>query len=193
MIRYLFDAAVSALGLIVLSPVFVFVAVWIKLDSRGPVFHRGLRVGRNGKRFHIYKFRTMRADASGPGITVAGDGRVTRAGKVLRRTKLDEVPQLINVLKGEMALVGPRPEDPEFVALYDTRQQAVLKVRPGITSPASLAFKAEEKLLAGPDWHQVYVNQIMPRKLELELDYLHHRTMFSDVVLIGRTLLTLLN
>lgn len=191
--RRLLDVVAAAAGLALLSPLFLAIAAAIKLDSPGPVFYRARRVGRYGQEFRLYKFRSMVADADrrGPGITAAGDRRVTRVGRFLRRTKLDELPQLINVLKGEMSLVGPRPEDPRYVALYTPEQRRVLEARPGITSAASLAFRHEEQLLSGPDWEQVYRTQVMPAKLALDLDYLDRRTLASDLALIWRTILAM--
>lgn len=191
--RRLLDVVAAAAGLVLLGPLFLAIAAAIKLDSPGPVFYRARRVGRYGQEFRLYKFRSMVADADrrGPGITAAGDRRITRVGRFLRRTKLDELPQLINVLKGEMSLVGPRPEDPRYVALYTSEQRRVLEARPGITSAASLAFRHEEQLLSGPDWEQVYRTQVMPAKLALDLDYLNRRTLASDLALIWRTILAM--
>lgn len=190
----LLDLVASLVGLILLSPLFLLVAVLIKVDSPGPVLYRAQRVGRDGGLFRLYKFRSMIEDAArhGPGITSACDTRITRIGRLLRRTKIDELPQLLNVLKGEMSLVGPRPEDPRYVALYTPEQRRVLAVRPGITSPASLRYRNEEQLLSGPDWEQVYVQQVMVHKLEIELDYLARRTLWSDLGIILQTLLLLL-
>lgn len=186
----LLDIGAAALGLALLSPLFLLVGLWIKLDSPGPVFYRAARVGRNGAPFRLYKFRSMvaGADRQGPGITATGDARVTRVGRFLRSTKLDELPQLINVLKGEMSLVGPRPEDPRYVALYTPEQCCVLAVRPGITSAASLAFRHEEQLLAGEDWETLYREQVLPAKLAIDLAYLERRTAFSDLRLVFRTI-----
>jgi len=188
-IRRLFDVAASALGLLLLSPLLLLLAIWVRLDSPGPIFYRARRVGRGGDLFALYKFRSMVVDADrqGPGITVSADRRVTRAGRFLRRTKLDELPQLINVLKGEMSLVGPRPEDPRYVALYTPEQRGVLAVRPGITSAASLAFRHEEQLLGGANWETIYREQVMPAKLAIDLAYLEQRTLLSDLRLILRT------
>ena len=183
----------SLLGLILLSPLFLLLAVLIKADSAGPVFFRAERVGQGGKRFRLLKFRSMVYGAArlGPGITTAEDERITRVGRLLRNSKLDEIPQLVNVLKGEMSLVGPRPEDPHYVALYTPEQRRILEVRPGITSPASLRYRHEEQLLTGPDWEQVYVEQVMPRKLQMELDYAERRTCWSDLKVILETVLAL--
>jgi len=185
-----FDVLISGLALIVLAPLFLLIGVLIKLDSQGPVFHRAKRVGQGGSTFTLYKFRSMlpNADRRGPGITVAGDGRVTHVGRVLRRTKLDELPQLWNVFKGEMSLVGPRPEDPRYVALYTPEQRRVLAVKPGITSAASLTFRHEEQLLVGRDWEAAYRNEVLPTKLAIDLDYLSERTLRSDIELVLRTI-----
>jgi lipopolysaccharide/colanic/teichoic acid biosynthesis glycosyltransferase len=188
--RRFVDIVAAGIGLIVLSPLFLVLAIWIKRDSPGPVFYRAQRIGRNGIPFGLYKFRSMvvGADKAGPGITIAGDQRVTPSGRILRKYKLDELPQLINVVKGDMSLVGPRPEAPQYVALYDNRQRAVLSVRPGITSPASLHYRDEESLLQGQEWEQLYTGQIMPHKLEIELTYLQQRTLATDVQLILQTI-----
>ena len=190
----LLDAVASGLGLIVLSPLLLLTALAVRLDTPGPVFYRAQRVGKDGVPFRLYKFRSMIADADrrGPGITVAGDRRVTRTGAFLRRTKLDELPQLINVLRGEMSLVGPRPEDPRYVALYTEEQRQILRVRPGITSAASLAYRHEEQILSGSDWETQYRQEVMPAKLALDLEYLSDRTMTSDLLLIWRTVLAIL-
>lgn len=179
-------------GLVVLSPLFAAIAVWIRLDSAGPIFYWGPRVGKDGAVFGILKFRTMVTDAAarGAGITTQNDPRVTRAGQVLRKYKLDELPQLWNVVCGEMSLVGPRPEDPRYVKLYTPAQRAVLDVPPGITSAASLQFRNEEALLRGSDWEQTYTEVVMPSKLEIELSYLRQRTFWSDLNILGRTLLS---
>lgn len=193
MARRLSDLILAWIGLLFLSPLFVLIALAIKLDSPGAIFFRGKRVGKNGTIFYIYKFRTMIADAvrRGPGITTGEDWRITHVGKFLRRTKLDELPQLLNVLKGEMSLVGPRPEDPAYVARYTPEQRRVLTVLPGITGAATLAFRDEERLLRGQDWERIYVEQVMPQKLAIELEYLARRTGWSDLVLIFQTLLKL--
>jgi len=190
-----FDLLISGAGLLILIPLFALIAAGIKLDSSGPVFYRALRVGRDGAPFRMFKFRTMvtGADRSGPGITVSGDARVTDFGRFLRSARLDELPQLLNVLRGEMALVGPRPEDPRYVALYSPEQRAVLRVRPGITSPASLRFRDEVTLLTGDDWERTYVERIMPDKLAVELDYLNRRTARSDLAILWQTLVALLS
>ena len=193
MIKRLFDFSSALIGLIVLSPLFLITSLIIKLSSAGPVFHRGERVGLNGRLFNLYKFRTMTANAAtiGPGITAQDDPRVTWVGRFLRRTKIDELPQLINVLKGDMSLVGPRPEDPRYVARYTPKQREVLKFRPGITSAASLAYRREEQILDRLDWEKVYQNEVLPAKLAIDLDYFSKRTLVSDLLLIVRTILSL--
>lgn len=191
MTKRLFDILASVFGLLAIIPILCLIALWIKLDSKGPVFFRQVRVGRGGIPFRIYKFRTMAVDAEqrGPQITVGGrDPRITRIGYVLRKLKLDELPQLLNVLAGDMSFVGPRPEVPRYVALYDERQRRILDVRPGITDPASLAFRDENELLAGhPDPERLYIEEIMPRKLEMNILYIDRASLFSDVGLILRT------
>lgn len=189
-----FDVLASTAGLVILAPLFVVVAVAIKLDSVGPIFYRATRSGQDGEPFPLIKFRSMAADADrqGPGITAAGDRRVTRVGKFLRRTKIDELPQLFNVLKGEMSIVGPRPEDPRYVALYTDDQRQVLSVRPGLTSPASLAYRHEEALLTGDDWERVYLEQVLPAKLALDLRYVENASLGSDLGIIARTVGALL-
>lgn len=183
-----FDVAASVVALLLLAPLLAAVAVAIKLTSRGPVLFRGRRVGRSGVPFTIYKFRTMRdGGATGAGITRGNDPRVTRFGRLLRRLKIDELPQLINVIRGEMSIVGPRPEDESYVALYSDEQRKVLTVRPGMTSVASLAYSDEDSLLQGDDWHDRYVNEIMPGKLRLELDYLERRSFAGDLGIVLRT------
>jgi lipopolysaccharide/colanic/teichoic acid biosynthesis glycosyltransferase len=190
MLKRAFDFIASAIGLVVLSPVLLLLALLIKLTSPGPVFHRGTRVGRYGKPFPLYKFRSMVVNAAqmGPAVTVTDDPRITPVGRLLRRTKLDELPQLINVLRGDMSLVGPRPEDPKYVALYTDEQRRVLEVRPGITSPASVAYRSEETLLSGEDWERAYVERILPAKLATDLEYTSHASLWTDVKLIVQTL-----
>jgi len=188
--RRLLDIAASATGLLILSPLFALLAAAVRLSSPGPAFHRGERVGRGGRLFVLYKFRSMRVEA-GPAITRAGDSRVTPVGRFLRRTKLDELPQLLNVLWGDMSLVGPRPEAPGYVALYDAEQRRILEERPGITSPASLLYRSEEAQLTGDDWERVYVERIMPAKLRIDLDYCRRRTLVSDLRVIAGTIATM--
>lgn len=191
MAKRLFDIVCSALGLLVLAPLFIAVAAWVKLDSPGPVFFRQERVGRFGVPFRIHKFRTM-SHSQAPGgalITVGADARITRAGAFLRRHKVDELPQLIDVLGGDMSLVGPRPEVPRYVAMYPPGlREKVLSVRPGITDPASLQFRDESGLLAqAADPEREYVEVVMPAKLELAAQYVEHASLATDLQLIGRT------
>jgi len=187
-----FDVVAAGLGLALLAPLFVVVAAWIKLDSPGPVFFRQERVGRGGAPFRIHKFRTMRvaAGSPGPAITVGADSRITRAGAFLRRTKLDELPQLIDVLRGDMSVVGPRPELPQYVAAYPPELRAkVLSVRPGITDPASLQFRDESTLLArAADPEREYRDVVLPAKLRLAADYVDQATLAGDLRLIAATL-----
>ena len=190
MLKRAFDLLAAGLGLLLLSPVFLAIAVAVRLDSPGPVFFRQERVGRSGRPFRIYKFRSMRVDAEklGGQLTVSRDPRVTRVGALLRKAKLDELPQLINVVTGDMSLVGPRPEVPRYVAKYDDRQRRVLEVRPGITDPASIEYRNENDLLdAATDPEATYLREIMPAKLELNLTYLERRSLVSDVAIILRT------
>jgi lipopolysaccharide/colanic/teichoic acid biosynthesis glycosyltransferase len=189
MIKRTMDVLFSLGGLIVLSPVLLIAAAAVALSSPGGVFYRAERVGRDGKPFRLYKFRSMvaGADKAGPAVTIAGDARVTPVGKFLRKTKLDELPQLINVLKGEMSLVGPRPESPRYVALYTEQQRAVLRVRPGITSLASIRYRDEESLLHGADWETLYIEKIMPEKIAIDLDYIASANPWKDLQIILQT------
>ena len=186
------DLLLSLLGLLVLAPLLLLVACWIKLDSRGPVFFRQERVGRFGVPFRIHKFRTMKDGASidGPSITVGADARITRVGRWLRQSKLDELPQLIDVVQGRMSMVGPRPEVPRYVALYPAELRAkVLSVRPGITDPASIAYRDESRLLAAAaDPEREYLHVVMPAKLEHAARYIDQRSLRGDLRLIGATL-----
>ena len=189
--RRLFNCVASSLGLLVLSPVLLVVAASVRLDSPGPILFRQRRVGRDGATFDILKFRSMRTNAEelGGQLTVGADARITKTGRFIRAWKLDELPQLFNVVRGEMDLVGPRPEVPKYVALYDEEQREVLSVRPGITDPASVEFRNESELMAThPDPERLYVEEIMPRKLALNLEYLRGRTLLSDIGVIFSTL-----
>jgi lipopolysaccharide/colanic/teichoic acid biosynthesis glycosyltransferase len=186
------DHIVAFLGLVLLSPMLLLVAALVRAAGPGPILFRQERIGLGGRPFRILKFRTMRHDGNrhGPRLTRGGhDPRVTPLGRMLRRCKLDELPQLWNVLRGEMRLVGPRPEVPEYVSLYDETQRAVLLVPPGITDPASIAFRDEGELLADAlDPERLYVEQILPRKLAINATYLESRTSWSDVGVILETL-----
>jgi lipopolysaccharide/colanic/teichoic acid biosynthesis glycosyltransferase len=191
-LKRLFDLLVACTGLVVFSPLLLLIAVVIKLDTRGPVLYRQERVGRHGKLFRIHKFRTMvhqPADA-GRQITVGADPRITRVGAFLRRSKLDELAQLIDVIKGDMSIVGPRPEVPKYVALYPPAlRDKVLSVRPGITDPVSLAHADESELLArAADPEREYVEVIMPRKLREAVAYAEHATLASDLRVVLRSI-----
>jgi len=188
------DLLISTLGLLLLSPLLLLLAVWIKLDSPGPVLYRGQRVGKDGRPFFMYKFRTMveGAERRGPAVTYRDDPRITRAGRFLRRTKLDELPQFINVAKGEMSVVGPRPEDPSYVALYTPEQRQVLSVKPGITGPTQLEYRDEASMLQGESVDEEYVTRFMPEKLKLDLEYVRSRSLMLDLKVLWRTATTLL-
>ena len=195
MTKRAFDLCAALVGVLLLSPLLVAIAVWIRLDSPGPALFRQVRVGRHGELFHILKFRTMRAQpAARPGpqrlLTVGRDARITRAGHFLRKYKLDELPQLFNVVHGTMSLVGPRPEVPRYVACYPPRERAlVLSVRPGVTDWASILFKDENAILGqAPDPEQAYIDTILPTKLEYYVRYVRERTFWVDLRIILRTL-----
>ena len=194
--KRLFDLGVALAGVLLLAPTLLLIALAIKLDSRGPVFYRQERVGRGGAPFRIHKFRTMAHDplGRGPQFTVAADPRITRVGAILRRTKLDELAQLFDVLQGTMSLVGPRPEVPRYVALYPSGlREKVLSVRPGITDIASIEFRDENALLArAADPEHEYVHVVLPRKLRLAASYVDQASFATDLRLIGRTLAVLL-
>jgi len=190
-VRRALDVAVSGTLLLAAAPVLGVLALAVRATSPGPAFFRQERVGRDGRPFRLLKLRTMVADAAarGAALTSPGDPRVTRLGTVLRRWKLDELPQLVNVLRGEMSLVGPRPEVPRYVAGYTPRQRGVLRVRPGITDPASLAYVDEAAVLARfENCERAYVEVVLPAKLALSLDYLDRRTLRSDFGILVRTL-----
>ena len=191
-VKRIFDFLVSLIGIIILSPIFVIVSIAIKLDSRGEVLFLQKRVGRYGKEFNIYRFRTMvtNAEKIGKQITVGKDSRITRVGAFLRKFKIDELPQLFNVLKGDMSLVGPRPEVPKYVALYNEEQRHVLDVRPGITDMASLRYKDENDILGNVDNpEEYYINIIMRDKLNLNLEYIEKSNLFFDIYLIIKTII----
>ena len=188
--KRLFDIIASGLGLLVLSPLFLILAIWIKLDSKGPVFYRQVRVGKDNKDFRIFKFRSMRVGSDkGSLVTIGGrDPRITRSGYIIRKLKLDELPQLINVFVGDMSLVGPRPEVRHYVDYWTPEQMHVLDVRPGITDPASIKFRNENELMEQAEAPEdYYINVIMQEKLKLYLDYVEHRSFFGDIGLIFKT------
>lgn len=180
-------------GLLVLSPVFLLTALAVKASDGGPILYRATRVGCDGKLFDMLKFRTMVVDAdiSGPGITTSGDPRVTPVGRFLRKSKMDELPQLINVLRGDMSMVGPRPEDPRYVESYTHEQRRILAVRPGMTSAASLKYHDEESLLSGENWEIVYRSEVLPAKIEIDLEYIDGRSAAKDLQIVLRTLVSL--
>ena len=189
--KRIFDVVASGLGLLVLSPFFLLLAVWIKLDSAGPVFYRQVRVGRYNRNFRLFKFRSMRVGSDKKGlITVGGrDPRVTRSGYFIRKYKLDELPQLINVLLGDMSLVGPRPEVRKYVEMYTSEQLHVLDVRPGITDMASIRYRNENELLAeAEDPEAYYIREIMPDKLKINLEYVAKHSFWFDMKLIFKTI-----
>jgi lipopolysaccharide/colanic/teichoic acid biosynthesis glycosyltransferase len=184
------EAMIAFLGLIAAAPLIAFLALAIAMSSSGPIFFRQKRVGQHGRLFDLYKLFTMSPSDDGPQFTSSRDERITRLGRFLRRTKLDELPTLWNVLRGEMALVGPRPEVPRFVKLEDPVWQAVLAVRPGITDPVTLQLRNEEDLLAGvtTDTESYYVNELQPSKLSGYVAYLEERTWRSDLKVLGQTI-----
>ncbi|HYL56412.1 MAG TPA: sugar transferase [Gemmatimonadales bacterium] len=194
--KRLFDLCWTIPGLLVLWPAFLVIALLIKLDDGGAVFFRQVRVGRYGRPFRVWKFRTMiaRAEQCGGPLTVGDDPRTTRFGRWLRRSKLDELPQLFNVLAGQMRLVGPRPEVPHYVALYTPDQRRVLDLVPGITDPASIVYRDESALLAqAPDWERQYVEVIMPEKIRLNLAYAARATRWKDFLVVVATFLSLVS
>ena len=196
MAKRLFDLFFSALGLMVLAPVLLVLASLVWLEDRGPVFYRQVRVGWQGKPFRIWKFRSMvlNADQIGLPLTVGRDPRITRIGMVLRGSKLDELPQLINVLVGEMSFVGPRPEVQKYVDLYSNEQRRVLDLRPGITDLASIRYRSEAELLyASSNPEQTYITQIMPEKIRLNLEYAQNSSVIADVGVIVKTFMRLLS
>jgi lipopolysaccharide/colanic/teichoic acid biosynthesis glycosyltransferase len=183
------DLVVAGCLIVVTSPLWLIARLLLKHDSPGPVFYAARRVGRNGVPFTMYKFRTMVTDAAGPPVTASDDPRITRAGRWLRSAKLDELPQLLNVVRGEMSLVGPRPEEPRYVEGYTVEQRRVLSVRPGLTSPATVEFRDEERMLTGmgADLEDHYLNVVLPAKLKLELDYLDGRSFRRDLGILFAT------
>jgi len=187
-----FDLALSTVALIVLGPLLLVVALAVRATSAGPAIFRQERLGRGGRRFRIWKFRTMTVHAAGRQITAAGDARVTPLGRLLRRSKIDELPQLVNVWLGQMSLVGPRPEVPRYLPYYAPEDRLVLTVRPGITDPASIHFRDEEELLARfADPERAYTEAILPYKLSLSRDYVSGHSLGGDVALIVKTLMRL--
>lgn len=192
MMLRLFDICLSAFGLLILSPLFIMVTIWIIIDSRGPVLYKQQRVGRFGVDFTLLKFRSMRVNADKAGLLTVGgrDNRITHAGYYLRKFKLDELPQLFNVLTGDMSLVGPRPEVRKYVQLYNDEQRKVLQVRPGITDLASIAYKNENELLArSADPEKTYINEVMPEKLRLNQQFIENPSLKNYFSIIFKTLI----
>ena len=190
MLKRIFDTILSLFGLVILLPFMLIIAIFIKLDSKGPVFFKQVRVTKNGREFKIFKYRTMRVGSDKYSqITVGKDNRITKVGAFLRKYKLDEIPQLINVLIGDMSLVGPRPEVPKYVALYTDEQKEILKVRAGITDYASIEFSNENDLLAlEEDPEKAYIEKIMPKKIELNKKYLSEISILTDIKIILLTI-----
>ena len=188
MLKRLLDVAASALVLLLLSPVFLLIACAVVLDSGRPVLFRQDRVGRGFRRFSIWKFRSMRAHTPGATVTAAGDPRITRVGRILRAAKLDELPQFWNILRGDMSLVGPRPEVLEYVEMYKDRYRRILQVRPGITDLASIRFRDEEGVLAASgDPVREYIDHVLPQKLDLADEYLRRQSLLLDFTILLQT------
>lgn len=195
MIKRAFDIMVAGIGLLILAPVVLGLALLIKWDSPGAVFYRGLRIGRLGKPFRIFKFRTMVVDAEklGGSSTADDDPRITRIGKILRKYKLDELPQLINVFKGEMSLVGPRPEVQHYVDMFTEEEKAILSARPGLTDWASLWNSDEGAILAGsPNPEKTYMEKIRPEKVRLQLEYVKRRSFWIDLTILFQTMTSII-
>lgn len=191
MAKRIFDICISVFFLILLSPFFIIFSAWIKINSRGPVFYKQERIGKNFKPFFILKFRTMYLNSDEKGLLTIGevDNRITKSGAFLRKHKLDELPQLFNVLKNDMSLVGPRPEVRKYVALYSDKQKKVLQIKPGITDWASIHYADENRLLAQYDNpEKVYIEEVMPAKLKLNLEYINQQSFAGDLRILGVTI-----
>lgn len=189
--KRLFDITASFFGILILSPLFIFISLWVGLSSKGGVFYKQIRVGKNNKDFKLYKFRSMRVNSDKQGLLTVGskDSRITKAGYFIRKYKIDELPQLINVLKGDMSFVGPRPEVRRYVDLYSEEQMKVLSVRPGITDPASIKYRNENDILSSAsNPEQYYIQHIMPDKLKINIDYINTQTFFKDIKIIFQTI-----
>ena len=196
MLKRFFDLILSFIGLLIIVPILFLITILIKISSSGPVFYKQVRVGKNNKDFKIFKFRTMHLNADKKGLLTVGgrDPRVTSIGYYLRKFKLDELPQLINVFKGDMSFVGPRPEVRQFVNLYSEIQMKVLNVKPGITDLASIEFRNENEILSKEeDPNQYYIDNIMPKKLEINLKYINQRNLLKDFVVIIKTIKVIFN
>ena len=195
-VKRLFDIIASGIGLVLLSPIFAFIAIWIKKDSEGPVFYRQIRVGLHGENFKIHKFRSMRTDADKLGqLTIGNDDRITKSGRFLRKYKLDELAQLIDVFTGTMSLVGPRPEVPEFMDLYpEEERKLILSVKPGITDRASIEMVDENDILGQyEDPRQAYIDIIMPMKAKYYIEYAQNYSLLGDIKLILQTILKIIS
>ncbi|MBQ5872770.1 MAG: sugar transferase [Bacteroidales bacterium] len=189
--KRLFDITASFFCIIILSPLLIFIGLWVGLSSKGGVFYTQTRVGKNNKDFKLYKFRSMRVNSDKQGLLTVGskDSRITKAGYFIRKYKIDELPQLFNVLKGDMSFVGPRPEVRRYVDLYSKEQMQVLKVAPGITDPASIKYRNENDLLSSANNpEEYYIQYIMPDKLRINIDYINNRTFFKDIKIIFQTI-----
>lgn len=189
--KRLFDITASFFGIIILSPLLLFIGLWIGLSSKGGVFYKQIRVGKNNKDFKLYKFRSMRVNSDKQGLLTVGskDSRITKAGYFIRKYKIDELPQLFNVLKGDMSFVGPRPEVRRYVDLYSKEQMKVLSVRPGITDPASIKYRNENDILSSQsNPEEYYIQHIMPDKLKINIDYINTQTFIKDIKIIFQTI-----
>ena len=189
--KRLFDITASFFGIIILSPLLIFIGLWVGLSSKGGVFYKQIRVGKNNKDFKLYKFRSMRVNSDKQGLLTVGskDSRITKAGYFIRKYKIDELPQLFNVLKGDMSFVGPRPEVRRYVDLYSKEQMKVLSVRPGITDPASIKYRNENDILSSAsNPEEYYIQHIMPDKLQINIDYINTQTFIKDSKIIFQTI-----
>jgi lipopolysaccharide/colanic/teichoic acid biosynthesis glycosyltransferase len=189
--KRIFDVTASIIGLIVLLPLFIIIAILIKLNDKGPIFYKQKRIGQNFKPFELLKFRTMvvNADKIGPAVTKDGDPRITKIGKFLRKTKLDELPQLWNVIRGDMSIVGPRPEVEKYIQYYENDYKEILKVRPGITDYATIKFRNEEEILSKyDDTESAYIKYVLPEKIKLYKTYIKEISFFTDLKIIFWTL-----
>lgn len=192
--KRIFDLFFSIFGLVFFAPIFLIIAIFIKIDSPGEIFFRQIRITKDGKEFKIYKFRTMKKDTEGSKqITVGQDNRITKVGNFLRKTKLDELPQLVNILKGEMSFVGPRPEVPKYIVYYTEEQKEILKVKAGITDYASIYFSNESEILGSQaDPEKYYIEKIMPYKIELNKKYIEKMGIIEDIKIIVMTILKII-
>ncbi len=189
--KRLFDITASFFGIIILSPLLIFIGLWVGLSSKGGVFYKQIRVGKNNKDFKLYKFRSMRVNSDKQGLLTVGskDSRITKAGYFIRKYKIDELPQLFNVLKGDMSFVGPRPEVRRYVDLYSKEQMKVLSIRPGITDPASIKYRNENDILSSQsNPEEYYIQHIMPDKLKINIDYINTQTFIKDIKIIFQTI-----